>query len=599
MRVADYVASRLHHLGARDVFSVTGGAAMHLNDAFGNHPGLSVHYMHHEQACAMAADGYARIDWQPAVVCVTSGPGALNAFTGVFGAYTDSIPMIVVSGQSRTNTLVDHWALSGLRQLGDQEARVIESVRPFVKVALSMRSPGQVLSEFDSAVLASISGRPGPIWIEIPVDVQSAELAADPYMVFQKSQISISRPQSADIASAATEVAQLLQRSKRPLILAGTGVRIAGVINELAAVATLADSPVATAWTHDVFDSDHALFAGRPGTIGTRPGNFVLQASDLVLVLGSRLNLRQISYNWEAFARNANIIHVDIDENELAKPYPRVNRGIYADLRDFLPALRSELQRVPASKNPEWCRWVANVRREFEPKWDNYPTGPLGINPYHLVMELNMLAGWDDVLVCGNAAACIVPFQVYSTKGQRRLFSNSGAASMGYDLPAAIGASVAAPDKNVVCLAGDGSIMMNLQELETLANCGRPIKLIILDNGGYVSIRQTQRNFFGRSHGSGPDNGLTFPDLSVVAASFGLDTTTLSVHQEWRSALGTFLRQPGTGVAVARLDPTQEFEPRLKSRMIEGRITTPELDDMYPHLPPDVIQRVRSFSTSN
>jgi acetolactate synthase-1/2/3 large subunit len=588
VRVADLLVSRLAQWGLDTCFAVTGGGAMHLNDAFGVNNAFKVLYMHHEQACSMAAEGYARIAEKPAVVNVTTGPGVINTLNGVFGAFTDSIPMVVISGQVRLSTMADTYGLSELRQLGDQEVRTVELVRSMVKRAWLLTEPEDVISVVDAAITLAIDGRPGPTWIDVPVDVQGAEVVVDelpPLPPAIEGSINLARVR---------DVARLLGESKRPLILAGTGVRLSNTVDDLVRVAEVSRVPVASAWSHDVFPNEHPLYAGRPGTIGTRGGNFVLQACDLLLVLGSRLNIRQTSYNFQEFAANARIIWIDIDEAELRKPFVRASEVIEADLRSFLPALAEELLRTSHPRRAGWIAWCHQVCEQYEPKLSDYQIGSQGINPYHFVMQLSQLLPARANLVCGNASACIIPFQVHSVPSEGRMFSNSGSASMGYDLPAAIGAALADPSRVTVCLAGDGSLMMNIQELQTLKDSGVDLALIILSNDGYLSIRQTQSNFFGREVGASTRSGIGFPDFGAVCRGFDLPVIRLYDQPEWEGQLRAFLMGSGPRVAVVDIDPAQEFVPRLKSRMLDGVIVTPALDDMYPHLDQSATTEIRA-----
>ena len=590
LKVADFIAARLAFLGVTDAFVVTGGAAMHLDDAFGAEPGIAAHFMHHEQACSMAAEGYARLEWRPAAVVVTAGPGAINALNGVFGAFTDSLPMVVVTGQVRSDTLAMANGPTGLRQLGDQELRTTEMAKPITKWAHLVDSSAGITEVVDKAFGLATTGRPGPVWLDVPVDIQSAQTDEDPQAPFTFAPVFV----AAVSEEMLLELVKQMDAAQRPLILTGTGVRAAGVSHLVPALAEALHAPIVTAWTHDVIDGDHQLFAGRPGTIGTRAGNFAVQTADVILVLGSRLNIRQVSYNWHSFALNARVIHVDIDENELSKPYLKNEQTVVADLRDLVPRLVKAAMRSCVRDHSEWVAWVANNRSTYEPKTDDYPTRSEGINPYHFIMELSLLARPEHVVVSGDATACIVPFQVMAMRVGMRLFSNSGCASMGYDLPAALGASVAVPDRPIICLAGDGSVMMNLQELQSLAAWGSDIVLFILDNDGYLSIKQTQANFFGREFGSSPQSGVTFPDFAAVAQAFGIPAVTLDVAVPWREELAEVLNGSGPRVCVVKLDHSQEFEPRLKSRMTASGIVTPALDDMYPHLEDSIIEQVRA-----
>ena len=594
MKLSDLLVERLVNLGIDTAFAVTGGASMHLNDSFGENSAVKVIYMHHEQACAMAAEGYARTTNRPAVVLTTAGPGAINTLNGVFGAFTDSIPMIVIAGQAKTETLRNSYNLEGLRQLGDQEAQMIEMVSGITKDHFQFpkdTSGLEFLIKVDQLFNSAVSGRPGPVWLEIPVDVQALHV--------EILHSEISKPTSIGIETVEVNPQDLnklilmLNLSERPVMLLGTGVRLSGVEKSAIKIAEKLGIPVMTAWTHDVIKSDHPNFVGRPGTIGTRPGNFIIQQCDLLLVLGSRLNIRQISYNWESFAKNAQIIQVDVDPAELVKPFPKIDLGVHADLRTFIVKFLQAIEgNLLAPKKLGWLKWCKEVQSEFEIKSDDYEEKIDAINAYHLIPYVIDTASENSIIVCGDATACIVPFQTGKIRDGMRMFSNSGSASMGFDLPAAIGASQGSSNE-IICFAGDGSIMMNLQELQTLINLNAEIKLFILDNGGYLSIKQTQENFFGRKHGSENDSGLTFPNFSRVCEAFGLQVVTLKPDC-WRHQVQDAIKMKGPVVIVAHLDRNQEFEPRLKSKVIDGKITTPDLDDMYPYLDPLVIARVRN-----
>ena len=575
---------------------VTGGGAMHLNDSLANNKKLFVTYNHHEQASAMAAEGYARVAGKPAIVCATTGPGALNTFNGVFGAYTDSVPMIVLAGQVKKETISSQNSTGHppLRQLGDQEVRSVPMVREITKGAWQLLDANSVASVLDEAFDLAVSGRPGPVWVEIPVDIQGSEISADPHSPFVSSR-EIQKALDSDIQ----DVHEKLRSAQRPVILAGSGVRISNTQDSLLRLAEATSTPVVTAWTHDIFDNDHRLFAGRAGSIGTRPGNFAVQNADLVLVLGSRLNIRQVSYNWAAFAKRAEIIWVDIDSSELSKPFPDADIKICADLKSFLPKLAdfASAKTVEHNSHQNWITWTQEIKQRFGAKRSDYKDGVSGINPYHFVMSLFDKLSPSHVVSTGNATACIVPFQVGHLKQGMRLFSNSGSASMGYDLPAALGSAVAAPKRPIICLAGDGSLMMNIQELATLAGSGFNVGLVVLNNGGYLSIKQTQKNFFGRENGSSPDSGVYFPDFTKVAAAFGLPVFHASIDSPWEEQIDAFLESTGPRVLIADLEESQEFEPRLKSRKVGSEIQTPELDDMFPHLPDETLTNVRVSAT--
>jgi acetolactate synthase-1/2/3 large subunit len=598
IRIADLIVETLVAAGINQAFSVTGGASMHLNDAAGAHPNLEVCYLHHEQACAMAAEGYARVLRRPALVITTAGPGALNTLNGVFGAYTDSMPMVVISGQARTNTLKRNYGLLHLRQLGDQEVEISSIVKEITKASFFFTAEinAQEIIEITlKAVRTAISGRPGPVWIEIPVDIQGTSVEVEDGLIASLVKREFYIEPTPDISMEKLSLLiQKLAESSRPALLIGTGVFLSGGAGSVISFAEKHDIPILTAWTHDQIDTSHRLFAGRPGTIGTRAGNLVLQNSDCIIVLGSRLNIRQISYNWEQFAPDAFICQVDIDENELQKPFPKISLGIHADVNQFMLLLEKTSTVTKFTKKySNWLRWISQIKDRFGYNQENYKSVVGLHNSYRIIPEIFNALKPGSIVVCGDATACIVPFQTGQIRDGIRMFSNSGSASMGYDLPAAIGAAFAARERNIVCLAGDGSIMMNLQELQSIKSQSLNIKIFLLSNEGYLSIKQTQTNFFARQFGSSPDSGIEFPDFEKLASAFGIPSTTLP---ETHSAeyLENLVHEPGPKLIVVHLDPTQEFQPRIKSRILDGVIQTPSLDDMYPHLESGVLEQVRN-----
>ena len=593
IRVADYIVERLAALGVDTAFVVAGGAAMHLNDAIGKSPALRKIYCHHEQAAAMAAESYARIANKPALVNVTAGPGGINALNGVFGAYTDSVPMIVLSGHVRRETSRSFKPIPGLRQLGDQEADIVSVAQSITKFAWLLRNASDIVSLVDDGFREAVSGRPGPAWIDVPVDLQGAMIERSADDIAKPLEASASSLPDPTLAEKADAILDLFAQSRRPVLLGGSGVRIGCAISQFVELAERLGLPVLTAWTHDLIATDHELFVGRPGTIGTRAGNFVLQNADLVIIVGSRLNIRQVSYNWSSFARSAKKVWIDIDPAELEKPFVRADLPINADARAVLQTIiaRTAVRRIKP-RSDKWLSWCQRIKLQYTPKPSDYTISKDRINPYHFIHELFTILGEDDIIVCGDATATIVPFQIAALKHGTRLISNSGAASMGHDIPAALGAAVAAPGRRVICLAGDGSSMMNIQELETIVRLNGNIKIFILDNDGYLSIKQTQKNFFGAEAGSSPASGISFPDFVKVGRAFGLPAVRIGKRQ-WKLRLADFLCLSGPCLAQVELDVHQEFEPRLKSKMVEGVITTPELDDMHPFLPSDEIKRIR------
>lgn len=581
------LASWLVGQGLEQVFAVTGGGAMFLNHALATEPGLRMQFMHHEQACAMAAEGYARIANKPALVNVTTGPGGLNALNGVWGAFTDSVPMIVISGQVKRATALSHTPVAGLRQLGDQELPIVDVVRPLVKAAWAIGSLAELGQALPQAWALATQGRPGPVWLDIPIDLQSSK---EP---FEFEMVPLSAPQSADEGQVRT-VLQWLQQAHRPVLLGGSGVHWAGARIEFLELAERLGLPVCTAWTHDLIDSSHPLFAGRPGTIGTRAGNLCLQQADLVLVIGSRLNIRQVSYNWGSFAASARIVMVDIDPAELGKPLVRPHLPIEADALCFLRQLSSAARQTRLPDYGPWQRWCSDIQQRFPPREPSQQSAPDCINPYAAVQALFDALPEQGVVACGNASACILPFQIAPLRASQRLFSNSGAASMGYDLPAALGASIADPSRRVVCLAGDGSLQMNVQELQTLRDSQANVCVVVLANDGYLSIRLSHQNHFGSVLGADAASGLRCPDYVALARAYGLTAFDIR-HPDELARLHAALNGTGPLLVQVHVDPAQAFSPKLQSRLDEhGTFQTPALDDLAPFLAPQELGELRA-----
>lgn len=584
IKLAHYVIGKLADWGVRHVFLVTGGGAMHLNDAIGRETRLRYICNHHEQASAMAAECYARVTGKVGVVNVTTGPGGINALNGVFGAWTDSVPLLVISGQVKRETCMAALGIKNLRQLGDQEVDIVRMAGGITKYAVLVDNPADIRYHLEKAWHLAATGRPGPCWLDIPVDVQSAMVEENAMRAYDPA----GNPPDWDctaVAERCREVIQRLAEAKRPVIMAGTGVRAANALVEFRKVIRLLGVPVTTAWTHDLIASDDPLFCGRPGTIGERAGNFTAQNADVLLVLGSRLNIRQVSYNWGSFARQAFKIQVDIDSAEMQKPLVRPDLPIHSDLKVFLQEMTRQLSEraFPSQQHAGWLAWCRQRAQEYPVVLDRYRQEGPPINPYYFIEELFKMLADDEVVICGDATACIVPYQTGKLKLGQRLISNSGAASMGYDLPAAVGAAVG-HGKRVICLAGDGSLQLNIQELQTIVHHRLPVKIFVLNNGGYLSIRQTQSNFFGKLIGESPSSGVSFPDMRCVAQAYGIPAMRVTTASDFRQ-VPALLDAPGPALCEVMLDPAQEFEPRLKSRQLpDGKIVSPDLEDMYPFL---------------
>lgn len=589
MKLSEYLAETLVSHGIRQVFMVTGGGAMHLNHALGTHPELDCVFNHHEQACSMAADAYYRLTNKLAVVNVTSGPGGTNAITGVYGAWTDSIGMLVISGQVKFETTVRGSGLP-LRQYGDQELDIQRLIEPITKYSMMVTDPKTIRYHLEKALFFATNGRPGPVWLDIPLNVQAAQI--DPTALEGFDPNELSQPWLlTDLTQSCTDILEKLSQTQRPVIFAGSGVRLSGAHADFLALVHKLGVPVVTGWNaHDAIYDACPNYAGRPGTIGDRAGNFVVQNADLLLILGSRLNIRQISYNWENFARSAYKIWVDIDPLELQKPTVRADMPVLAHLGQLLPELLRAEYPGPTGPQKEWLAWCKERQRRFPvvlPEyWDNER-----VNPYCFIHRLFAHLKADQVIVAANGSACVVGFQAANIKPGQRFFTNSGAASMGYDLPAAIGACMAKPGYPIVCLAGDGSIMMNLQELQTIASRNLPVKVFILNNRGYVSIFQTQKNFFnGEEVGAGPDSGVVMPSFERLSLGFGIAYLRCDRHESLDAVIEAAISGNGPVVCEIVLDEKVPFAPKLSSRQLpDGTMVSSSLEDMAPFLPIEIL----------
>ena len=586
-KVSEFIADYLAGKGVTHVFTVTGGGAMHLNDALGHHERLTCIYNHHEQASAIAAEGYTRMSGRLAAVCVTSGPGGTNAITGVLGGWLDSIPMFVVSGQVKRETTI-HATKVPLRQLGDQEYDIVSSVRPMTKYAAIVLDPADIAYHLEKAYHLAVNGRPGPVWLDVPLDVQAALIDTDGLRHYDPESDDGDKTVRYD-TSLTNAIVEKLKTAKRPVLLLGTGVRLADCRDDVLRFAETARIPIVTAWNaHDLIWDDHELYCGRPGTVGTRGGNFIVQNCDLLLVLGCRMNIRMISYNYKDFARGAYKIVVDIDENELKKPTVNIDMPIWADLCDVVgDLLKADLAAVCSEAHEKWIVWCRAVNARFPAVLPEYRGEGAPLNPYVFVSDFFQGLDDDDQVVCGNGSACVIGFQAAVIKRNTRLFTNSGCAAMGYGFPAAIGACVARGGRRVICIDGDGSFQMNLQELQTVVYNRLNLKILYLNNNGYHSIRQTQQNLFkGRPLvGVCDGNGLSFPQAERLAYAYGIPFIRVACESDVQKLLQK-MKDDGPLLAEIVVDERQFFAPKAASkRLPDGTMVSAPLEDMAPFLP--------------
>lgn len=587
-RVADYIANFLADHGITDVFTVVGGGAMHLNDALGHCPRLRCTYNHHEQACAIAAESYARIDNRIAAVCVTTGPGGTNAMTGVVGGYLDSIPMLILSGQVRYDTTA-RWSGLGIRAMGDQEFDICKAAQSMTKYCEMVTEPLRIRCCLEKALYLATAGRPGPCWLDIPLNVQSAIVETDELTGFEPP-VRCDDPEDA----AVDLVLEKLRAAKRPVLNAGNGIRLSGAFGLFREAVERLGIPVVTGWDSiDLMEDDHPLYVGRAGIMGDRAGNFAVQSSDFLLSVGSRLSIRQVGYNYKTWARGAFVAMVDIDGEELKKPTLHVELPIRADAGRFFRKLLSRAPQGALTDCGDWVRQCADWKRSYpvvQPK--HYADGAQA-NVYCFIKELSRRLPQGRITVVGNGSACVVGSHAYEMHKDQRFIINSAIASMGYDLPAAIGACIASGRQEIVCVTGDGSIQMNLQELQTIRTNRLPIRIFVINNGGYHSIRQTQKNFFGEPLvGIGVDSGdLEFPSMEKLAAVYGYPYYAIRTNADM-TTLDEVLAQTGNLVCEVFVSYTQNFEPKAASRRLpDGTMVSAPLEDLAPFLPEEEVRR--------
>ena len=598
-RLADYVADFLVSHGVTDVFSVVGGGAMHLNDALGHHPGLKVTYNHHEQACAIAAEAYARLENRIAAVCVTTGPGGTNALTGVVGGWLDSIPMFVISGQVRYDTTARYaLAYTGepLRAMGDQEYDIVKSVTPMTKYATMIEDPRQIRRALEKGWHLATTGRPGPVWIDIPVNYQGGYIETDELEGYDPAEddARLPPPVSDDIIQT---VLDKLRHARRPVFHAGYGIRLSGGYDPFRRVAEKLNIPVVTYWNAvDLIEDDHPLYCGRAGNMGDRPGNWAIQNADLILAVGTRISIRQVGYNWKTWARAAEVIMVDIDRAELKKPTLHVELPVWADAKDFLEKLDAAAEdRVFAGEAwLEKCRgWKRDYPAVLPRQWaENGETA----NVYAFVRYLSSRLPENSLTAVSNGACCVVGNQAYVIQKGSRMANNSAIASMGYGLPAAIGTCIGGGRRKTICLEGDGSIMMNLQELQTILTNRLPIKIFLINNNGYHSIRITQTNLFGQHTrvGIGPESGdLSFPAFEKIATAFGYPYYSAHSNAEMKRVVDEVLALEGPVFCEIFTDTRQVWEPKSSTKRLEdGTLVSPPLEDLAPFLPRDTLREI-------
>ena len=609
MKLSDFVADFVVKNNISNGFTVVGGGAMHLNDSFGHKDGLNILYCHHEQACSIAAEAYARLNNRPALVNVTTGPGGINALNGVASAYLDSLPMIVISGQVRYDTSIVYAKNkygASLRSLGDQEFDIVDTVKTMTKYAVMIENPDEIKYHLERAFYLSTHGRMGPVWIDIPVNFQAAIIETDnlkSYIGTKENKDDIAENEVCDFdEKKINEVLELLKNAKRPIIYAGYGIRLSGGYDVFKRAIEKLGIPVVTYWNAiDLIETDNKLYVGRGGNMGDRAGNFAVENADVILAIGTRLSIRQVGYNYKDWAKNAKVIMVDIDKEEFKKHTIHVDVAIHSDAKLFLEALSVGADTIrPDCRGefyePDWLTTCNNWKEKYKVVGpDKYNKKKDFVNVYAFIDYLSRSLPESSLTAVSNGACCVAGSQSFYIKKGTRFHNNSATASMGYGLPASIGACISNGKKETYCLEGDGSIMMNLQELQTIVTNKLPIKIFLINNEGYHSIRITQNNLFSEHTkvGIGEESkDLSFPSFEKIAAAFGIKYISAHNDNDMKKVVDDAIKEKGPLFIEIFTDKEQVWEPKSSAkRLPDGTLVSPPLYDMEPFLPEDELKQ--------
>lgn len=588
MRVADYIMDRLVRLNIKQVFFLPGGGAMHLNDALAGNPALEPIVCLHEQACGIAAEAAGKLLSGPSACLVTSGPGATNVITATLGAWLDSTPVFFISGQVKT---ADLKAGTELRMLGVQEADIVTIVQSITKLAITLTDPQEIGLVFDRLEAAALQGRRGPVWLDVPLDVQAMEV--DPATLRRLPAPPAAAPAQIP-GAAAREALDLLRKAQRPLMVVGSGIRSAGAQDLLLAFAQASGVPVQTSWLGmDLIADDDPLYAGRPGSIAPRWANFAVQNADCLLVIGCRMDMALTAYAHERFARGATKIMVDIDPAEIRKMKMDIALPVVTDARAFLSAILEALRGgMGLPSYASWHQQIANWKQRYPLVLADHrkTDGPLSL--YQFTDVLSDLLAPDDIIASGSAGFSAELFLLaVRLKAGQRCFHNRGTGSMGFGLPAAIGACLASGRRRTICVEGDGGMQMNAQELATLASNRLPVKCFVVNNAGYASIRSSQQNYFKRQIGADAASGLQLPDLQTLCRAYRVDYQRIENGPDLRQQLRRAMDHEGPLVCEVMVLNEEPRIPRVASRQLEnGRMVSSPLEDLFPFLPRQELQ---------
>lgn len=585
IKLTDYIVKFFEQQGVKDVFMLSGGGCMHLINSFGSSDKMTYWCLHHEQSVSMATEAYARMKNDLGVAVVTCGPGSTNTITGVLGAYQDSVPCVFISGQAKRKNTVRLSGIEGLRQFGQQEVDIIPIVSPITKYAVMIDKPEDIRYHLEKAVYLAKHGRPGPVWIDVPLDVQNSKIEEASLRSF-----TLEIDPQKDINKDIDDVAQMLRSAKRPIIIAGHGVRIANACDDLLQLVERCDIPVINSFLGiDVLPSDHKCNIGRIGIKGTRAGNFAMQNADLLLVIGSRLSVSSIGFEPELFAREAKVVIVDIDEVEHKKPLVKFNKIIITDAKDFL-------QQLAQKELPKYEQWLAKTnewKKDFTIFVPEYDNDSEGLNYYKFIELLNDYTTAKNPVISDAGSAFYVTSQAINLKEGQRYIPSGALATMGYTLPASIGVAVADLNNVTVGITGDGSFMQNMQEISIMQFHQLPLKLFVVNNEGYLSIRQSENKFFaGHLVAEGPTSKVPFPNFEKVVKAFELPYYRIDSIASAKEELPKIFADNRPAVIEVISQPLQSIVPTSQSMMkLDGTIVSKPLEDMFPYLDREVFEK--------
>lgn len=585
IKLSDYVFQFIADLGVKHVFMFPGGGAMHLVDSLGHCKDLQFVCNLHEQACAIAAEAYSRVTNNLGVALVTTGPGGTNAITGIAGAWLESTPCLVVSGQVKRSDMKSNL---GVRQLGPQEIDIVSIVRPITKYAVTVKNPSTIRYHLEKAVYLAQKERKGPVWIDIPLDVQAAQINPDKLKGFQKIS---NQQQSKKLCLVVEKTIALLNASERPVLLLGNGIRTAGAEKVLLDFVKTLNVPILTTWMGtDLLWDDHPLFFGKPGTVASRGANFTIQNSDCFISIGARLDAAVIGFDKTKFARKAKKIIIDIDRHEIAKLNIPVDVSLNADARVFIEECLRQKWSIEKRSRSTWINYCRMLKRKYPVVLPEYWNPKQHVNTFVLSSVLADELTNNDLIIPGSSGAGIDTFWLaFRVKRGQRLFSTGGLGAMGFGLPAAIGGCIASGGKRTVSVDGDGGFQLNIQELETVARLNLPIKFFIINNNGYASIRSMQRNHFkGHLVACDESSGLTLPDIKKQANAYGIKAVQLKNHKDININVRKILNYPGPVICEVLTDSDQIIGPRVSSAVrADGSMVSKPLEDLWPFLQRD------------